>query len=136
MYRIVEMLLLMNKSPVCAMMHQTNSVSLWLIQASVSLNQESLNHGIIEFKLLGRKYCWSVFSLREGYFNFSLLGGSGQKSWLLFRLFDFAFLVQNILKEGDSNFVFKVLATVGDYKHNKDIKKLWKKNGFFFIEGG
>ena len=54
------------------------------------------------------------------------MGGSGQKSRLLVRLFDFAFLVQNILKEVDINFFFKVLAKFGDYKHNKDIKEMWE----------
>ena len=34
------------------------------------------------------------------------------------------FLVQNMLKEADINFVFKVLAKNGDYKDNKDIKKI------------
>ena len=66
-------------------------------------------------------------------FNFSLLGGSGQKSLQLVRLFDFNFLVHNILKEADINCFFKVLAKFGDYKHNKDIKKLWKKNGFMVL---
>ena len=42
-------------------------------------------------------------------FNFSLLGGSGQKSRLSVGLFDFNFLVLNILKEADINFFFKVL---------------------------
>ena len=36
-------------------------------------------------------------------------------------LFDFNFLVLNILKEADINFVFKVLAKFGDYKDNKEI---------------
>ena len=60
-------------------------------------------------------------------FNFSLLGGSGQKSRLSVRLFDFNFLVLNILKEADINFFFKVLAKFGDNNHKKDIKKM-----FFF----
>jgi len=63
------------------------------------------------------------------------LGGSGQKSWQLFRLFDFDLIVQNIIKEADINFFFKVLAKFGGYKHNKDIKKLWKKNVFFHRRG-
>ena len=31
---------------------------------------------------------------------------------------------QNILKEADINFFFNVLAKFGDYKDNKDIKKM------------
>ena len=69
-------------------------------------------------------------------FNFSLLGGSGQKSRLSVELFDFNFLVLNILKEADINFFFKVLAKFGDNKHNKDIKKNCEKKCFFSIDGG
>ena len=65
-----------------------------------------------------------------------MIGGSGQKSRLLVRLFDFAFLVQNILKEVDINFFFKVLAKFGDYKPNKDIQKNCGKQMFFSIEVG
>ena len=63
-------------------------------------------------------------------FNFLLLGGSGQKSRQSVRLFDFDFLVLNILKEADINFFFKVLAKFGDNKHNKDIQK---KCGIFIF---
>ena len=69
-------------------------------------------------------------------FNCSLLGGSGQKSQLSVGLFDFNFLVLNILKEADINFFFKVLAKFGDNKHNKGIKKNCGKKMFFSIEGG
>ena len=55
------------------------------------------------------------------------MGGSGQKS--RYSDFDFAFLVQNILKQVDINFYFKVLAKFGDYTDNKDIQKL----GFEFF---
>ena len=61
---------------------------------------------------------------------------SGQKSRLSVGLFDFNFLVLNILKEADINFFFKVLAKFGNYKHNKDIKKNCGKKWVFFIEGG
>ena len=56
-----------------------------------------------------------------GLINFSLLVGSGQKS---VGLFDFNFLVLNILIEADINFFFKVLAKFGDNKQNKDINKI------------
>ena len=58
----------------------------------------------------------------------------------------FHFFGPNILKEADINVFFKVLAKFGDYKHNKDIKKirvkmikvkvkfLWKLLMFLFIE--
>ena len=73
-----------------------------------------------------------VSKLKTEDFNFSLLGGSWQKS-LLVIVFDFR--VQNILKETDINLVFKVLAKFGAYKHYKDIKKkCGKKNQS--IEGG
>ena len=61
---------------------------------------------------------------------------SGQKSRLSVGLFDFNFLVLNILKEADINFFFKVLAKFGDNKHNKDITKIVEKKCFFSIEGG
>ena len=56
---------------------------------------------------------------------------SGQKSRLSVGLFDFNFLVLNILKEADINFFFKVLAKFGDNKHNKDMKKIVEKKCFF-----
>ena len=46
-------------------------------------------------------------------FNFSLLGGSGQKSRLLVRLFDFA-----------------ILAKFGDYEHNRHKKNCGKQMFF------
>ena len=55
-------------------------------------------------------------------FNFSLLGGVRAEIKAVSQTFDFNFLVLNILKEGDINFLFKVLAKFFDYKHNKDIK--------------
>ena len=33
--------------------------------------------------------------------------------------------IQNIVKEADVKFFFKVLAKFGDFKDNKDIKKNW-----------
>ena len=51
-----------------------------------------------------------------------IIGGSGQKSPLSVGLFDFNYLVLNILKEADIYFFFKVLAKFGDNKYNKDIK--------------
>ena len=47
---------------------------------------------------------------------------------------DFPLFVPNILKEADINFVFKNLAKFGDYKDNKDIKKLWNCWLFFRCE--
>ena len=32
--------------------------------------------------------------------------------------------VQNILKEAENSFLFEVLAKLGDYKNNKDMKKI------------
>ena len=55
--------------------------------------------------------------------------GQGRNLGFLVTLFDFDFLVQNILKEADINVCFKVLAKFTDYKHNKNIKKC----GFFFF---
>ena len=51
-------------------------------------------------------------------FNLSLLGGSGQKSRLLVRLFDFA-----------------ILAKFGDYEHNRH-KKIVENKCFFHRKGG
>ena len=48
------------------------------------------------------------------------------------KTFVFHFFGPNILKEEDINFIFKVLAKFGDYKHNKDIKKMF----FFHRRGG
>ena len=59
-----------------------------------------------------------------------------QKSRLSVKLFDFNFLVLNILKEADINFFFKVLAKFGDNKHNKDITKIVGKKCFFSLKGG
>ena len=64
------------------------------------------------------------------------MGGSWQKSRLSVGLFDFNFLVLNILKEADINFFFKVLAKFEVNKHNKDIKKNMKKKCFFFHRRG
>ena len=50
--------------------------------------------------------------------------------------FYFNILVLNILKEADINFFFKVLAKFGDYKHNKDIKKIVEKKCIFFHRRG
>ena len=66
--------------------------------------------------------------LKNGWIYPSRLAGWGQqglKSRLLVRLFDFPFFHQNILKEASINYFFKVLAIFGDYKDDKDIKKLW-----------
>ena len=51
-------------------------------------------------------------------------------------VFDFEFQVQNILKEAENNFLFKVLAKFGVNKHNKDIKKNCGKKCFFPSKGG
>ena len=56
-------------------------------------------------------------------FKLTGIGGVKAKISALLALFDFNFLVQNILKEGDINFFFKVFAKFGGYKHNEDIKK-------------
>ena len=46
------------------------------------------------------------------------------------------FLVLNILKEADINFVFKVLDKFGDNKHNEDIKINVEKKCVFFHRRG
>ena len=62
--------------------------------------------------------------LREGF-------NKRQKLCLSVWLFDFIFLILNILKEADINFFFKVLAKFGDNKHKKDIKKNCRIKKFF-----
>ena len=63
---------------------------------------------------------------------FHYWGGQGRNHGL----FDFTFLVLNILKEADINFFFKVLAKFGDNEHNKDIKKIVEKKMFFSSSKG
>ena len=46
------------------------------------------------------------------------------------------FYVPKIVKEAEYNFLFKVLAELVDYKHNKGIQGIGGKILFFYIKGG
>ena len=52
---------------------------------------------------------------------------------MLVQGFDFDFDVPNILKEAENNFLFKVLAKLADYKHNKDIQKIVEQKSCDFL---